>query len=95
MESEEFLLLPVNQLMDIIASDELNVHSEEQVFNAVMAWTRYNVQERRGHLPMVGILNSELTNSHSDLLVSLLDSSSSKTWVWTPISSLSILEADV
>ena len=55
MESEEFLLLPVNQLMDIIASDELNVHSEEQVFNAVMAWTRYNVQERRGHLPMVSV----------------------------------------
>jgi kelch-like protein 20 len=34
MESEEFMLLPVNQLVDIISSDELNVGTEEQVFNA-------------------------------------------------------------
>lgn len=53
MESEEFLLLPVNQLVDIISSDELNVRSEEQVYNAVMAWVRYNIQERRQHLPTV------------------------------------------
>lgn len=31
MESEEFLLLPVSQLVDIISSDELNVRTEEQV----------------------------------------------------------------
>lgn len=52
-ESEEFLLLPVNQLIDIISSDELNVRSEEQVFIAVLAWVKYNVAERRGHLPQV------------------------------------------
>jgi hypothetical protein len=43
----------VNQLIDIISSDELNVRSEEQVFNAVLAWVKYNVAERRGHLPQV------------------------------------------
>ena len=53
MESEEFLLLPVNQLVDIISSDELNVRNEEQVFNALMAWVKYNIQERRQHLPQV------------------------------------------
>lgn len=53
MESEEFLLLPVNQLVDIISSDELNVRTEEQVFSAVMAWVRYTIQERRPNLPMV------------------------------------------
>lgn len=53
MESEEFLLLPVNQLIDIISSDELNVRSEEQVFNAVMSWVKYNITERRQHLPQV------------------------------------------
>lgn len=53
VESEEFLLLPVNQLVDIISSDELNVRSEEQVFNAAMAWVRYNMTDRRIHLPMV------------------------------------------
>ncbi|CAO2637412.1 Kelch-like protein 20 [Lemmus lemmus] len=44
MESEEFMLLPANQLIDIISSDELNVRSEEQVFNAVMAWVKYSIQ---------------------------------------------------
>lgn len=53
MESEEFLLLPVSQLVDIISSDELNVRSEEQVFSAVMSWVKYNVSERRQHLAQV------------------------------------------
>lgn len=53
MESEEFMELPVNQLMDIISSDELNVRSEEQVFSAVMAWVKYNVTERRPYLAQV------------------------------------------
>ncbi|KAK7817913.1 hypothetical protein U0070_005556 [Myodes glareolus] len=42
-----------NQLIDIISSDELNVRSEEQVFNAVMAWVKYSIQERRPQLPQV------------------------------------------
>lgn len=53
MESEEFLLLPVGQLVDIISSDELNVRTEEQVYNAVMSWVKYNVSDRRQHLPQV------------------------------------------
>lgn len=55
MESEEFLLLPAGQLVDIISSDELNVRSEEQVYNAVMSWLKYNVSERRQHLAQVNI----------------------------------------
>ncbi|EDO47170.1 predicted protein [Nematostella vectensis] len=50
MESEEFLLLPFAQLVDILSSDELNVRSEEQVFYAVMNWMKYNVTERRAYL---------------------------------------------
>ena len=50
------MLLPANQLIDIISSDELNVRSEEQVFNAVMAWVKYSIQERRPQLPQVSIL---------------------------------------
>lgn len=53
MESEEFMLLPVNQLVDIISSDELNVRSEEQVYNAVLNWVKFNIAERRSHLPVV------------------------------------------
>jgi len=53
MTSEEFLLLPVGQLCDIISSDELNVRSEEQVFNAVMAWVKFAIAERRLYLSQV------------------------------------------
>lgn len=53
VESEEFLLLPVTQLIDIISNDELNVRSEEQVYSAVMSWVKYNVSERRQHLYQV------------------------------------------
>ncbi|XP_066597533.1 kelch-like protein diablo [Prorops nasuta] len=53
MESEEFLLLPVGQLVDIISSDELNVRTEEQVFSAAMNWVKYNVSDRRQHLAQV------------------------------------------
>ncbi|XP_013782627.1 kelch-like protein diablo isoform X2 [Limulus polyphemus] len=53
MENEEFLLLPVNQLIDIVSNDELNVLSEEKVFNAVMSWVKYSITERRQHLPQV------------------------------------------
>ncbi|CAF0953056.1 unnamed protein product [Didymodactylos carnosus] len=41
-ESEELLFLPVNQLIDIISSDELNMTSEEDVFNAVMHWVQFS-----------------------------------------------------
>ncbi|CAL8077550.1 unnamed protein product [Calicophoron daubneyi] len=50
VESEEFLLLPVNQLVDILSSDELNVRSEEQVYRAVMRWIHHNLADRRRHL---------------------------------------------
>ncbi|XP_071493702.1 kelch-like protein 20 [Diadema antillarum] len=53
MESEEFMLLPVNQLMEIISSDELNVHSEEQVYNAIISWVKYSIPDRRAHLAEV------------------------------------------
>ena len=53
MESEEFMLLPVNQLLEIIASDELNVRSEEQVYSAIISWVKYSIPERRSQLAQV------------------------------------------
>lgn len=37
----------------IISSDELNVKCEDQVYNAIMSWVKYNVAERRQHLAHV------------------------------------------
>ncbi|KAK4475172.1 hypothetical protein MN116_002255 [Schistosoma mekongi] len=50
VESEEFLLLPVSHLVDILSSDDLNVNSEEQVYYAVMRWMHHNLSDRRPYL---------------------------------------------
>jgi kelch-like protein 20 len=49
-ESDEFLLLPFNQLIEIISNDELNVRNEEQVYESVMKWVKYNIDERKQYL---------------------------------------------
>lgn len=55
-ESEEFLLLPPAQLIDIIASDDLNIRSEEQVYSAIIAWVKFSVNERPILLPKVNFI---------------------------------------
>jgi kelch-like protein 20 len=50
VESDEFLLLPVNQLIEMISADELNVKNEEQVYQAAMSWVGQNVPERKQFL---------------------------------------------
>lgn len=52
-ESEEFLSLPINQLIDIISSDELNMTCEEDVFITVMQWIAYDVEQRKQCLSKV------------------------------------------
>ncbi|KAK3885238.1 hypothetical protein Pcinc_010512 [Petrolisthes cinctipes] len=49
--SEEFLSLPLQDVREIISRDELNVHSEETVFEAVMSWTKRDLTERGDNLP--------------------------------------------
>ena len=57
IDHEEFLLLPLNQLIEICSSDELNVRSEEQVYQAIMVWVKHSIVERRQHLPVVSTLH--------------------------------------
>ncbi|OZC06883.1 Kelch-like protein 20 family protein [Onchocerca flexuosa] len=52
-KSEEFISLPASQLIDIISSEELNVRSEEVVFQAAMAWIRHDLPNRRQFLSKV------------------------------------------
>lgn len=46
VQSEEFLQLHPDQLVDLISGDTLNVESEEQVFDAVMDWVKYDLTNR-------------------------------------------------
>ncbi|KAF6099666.1 kelch like family member 18 [Phyllostomus discolor] len=49
--SEEFLALPSEDVLELVSRDELNVRSEEQVFEAVLAWVRYDREQRGPCLP--------------------------------------------
>ncbi|OWA50514.1 Kelch-like protein 20 [Hypsibius exemplaris] len=70
--SEEFLLLPVAQLVDLIQSDELNVRNEEQVYQAAVSWLRHDVRERRAHVAVV-LENIRLCLVASKFLVNTVD----------------------
>ncbi|KAK6036638.1 BTB And Kelch [Cooperia oncophora] len=49
--NEHFYELPLNQLIEFISSDELSVRSEEQVFDAVLQWIKFDLPVRRKLLP--------------------------------------------
>jgi kelch-like protein 17 (actinfilin) len=49
-QTEEFLLLNVKQIHELISSDDINVKSEEQVFNAVISWINYDKESRKGFI---------------------------------------------
>lgn len=49
--SEEFLALPPEGVLELLAREELNVKSEEQVFEAALAWVRYDRERRSPCLP--------------------------------------------
>ncbi|KAI1724721.1 kelch motif domain-containing protein [Ditylenchus destructor] len=53
LTTEEFILLPSDQLIEVIAHNELNVKSEEQVFEGVMTWIHYDELNRQAYLAKV------------------------------------------
>ena len=50
IESEEFLKLEVEHLIDLFSSDELVVSSEEKVYEAVMIWIQHDPVKREEYL---------------------------------------------
>ena len=46
VESQNFLHLDFSIVAKILASSELNIHSEVEVFNAVITWLKHNIEER-------------------------------------------------
>ncbi|XP_077285139.1 kelch-like protein 41b [Arctopsyche grandis] len=49
-KTPEFLSLPALVLADILKSDDLNVYSEEDVFNSVKLWVNFDKTNRRNEL---------------------------------------------
>ncbi len=46
VESEDFLKLEVDQLLELFSADDLSVDSEENVFEALMKWIKFDPAER-------------------------------------------------
>ncbi|PIO54624.1 BTB And Kelch, partial [Teladorsagia circumcincta] len=51
IRTDEFYQLPGNQLVELISSEELQVPSEERVFEAVVKWVRFDVLARHQIFP--------------------------------------------
>lgn len=49
--SQEFVLLPPDEIAKLLASDDLNVPNEEFMFQALMLWLRHDLPERKIELP--------------------------------------------
>jgi len=75
IQAEEFLQLPFGQLEQLISSDNLNVHSEERVYEAVMAWVKYEPDLRSQYiarlLDNVSLLSTNIIHCCQTLTISL------------------------
>ena len=53
VEYEEFLELPLPRLITYLASDLIDVRTEETVFEATLLWLEHNLELRRSYVPEV------------------------------------------
>lgn len=72
-KSDEYNLLPCELLVKVIASDDLNVKVEEEVYEAVMKWISFNTSERSLNLPVI-LENVRMPLVSKDYLLSKIDS---------------------
>ena len=75
-DTENFLHLNFSLVAKILASSELNLHSEVEVFNAANSWLKHNSEERSKHA--IELLSKvRLTLLSKDALRHLLNTNSS------------------
>ncbi|XP_043912925.1 kelch-like protein 4 [Protopterus annectens] len=53
IRNQEFLLLPDSEILKLLASDDINVPDEETIFQALMVWVKYDLQNRQQALGML------------------------------------------
>uniref|UniRef100_A0A3Q2Z7J4 Kelch like family member 4 n=1 Tax=Hippocampus comes TaxID=109280 RepID=A0A3Q2Z7J4_HIPCM len=53
IQNQEFFLLPTDEIVKLLSSDDINVPDEETIFQALMMWVRYDVQHRQEDLGML------------------------------------------
>ena len=51
IHNAEFLMLPCDEVCQLLASDDLNVPNEETIFEALVKWAKHDLTMRRSYLP--------------------------------------------
>lgn len=51
--TEEFLLLPFEEVNELISNSQLNISSEEDVFTSVLNWVKHDLAERSKYISRV------------------------------------------
>ena len=47
IKNQEFLLLPAHELVKLLSSDDLNVSSEELVYQSLISWINFDLNNRK------------------------------------------------
>ncbi|KAK3578052.1 hypothetical protein CHS0354_039611 [Potamilus streckersoni] len=51
MQTQEFLILPPEEICKLLASDDLNVQNEEIIYQALLMWAKHDLQNRKKYIP--------------------------------------------
>ncbi|KAH8254984.1 hypothetical protein KR038_011454, partial [Drosophila bunnanda] len=70
--TEEFLLLPFEEVRELISNSQLNISSEERVFGAVINWVKHDLPSRRLHIAEL-MSNVRLPLVSRDFLMSCVE----------------------
>lgn len=52
-QSEEYLEMSLEEIVELLSSDYINVRNEEIVWEAGLRWINYHPQERVRHVPFI------------------------------------------
>ena len=47
IHNQEFLILPSDEVSELLSSDDLNVPNEETIFEALIKWSKHDITNRR------------------------------------------------
>ena len=50
MNTQEFLILPPDEVAKLLSSDDLNIQSEEIIYSALVMWINHDINNRKKYL---------------------------------------------
>lgn len=71
-QTEEFMLLSVTEVLELISSNDANVASEEQIYHSVINWIKFDLENRKQHIPEL-LANTRLPLLSRDCLMNQVE----------------------